>query len=342
MRRLRSSIRFKLTALVASLVSVAAVGMALSAYDLARRTVELQVTRRLERQTSDAQRLLLAFIGRQEDRVAMIASRTRLRQLLDLHANDEIADDAFQTESRHILEDAQHSGVPSHQRRGHPAGEMLNIWIATDRGKVVTATTASLIGADLSNDPDLQQGRVSPHLGTPRLEGGKYVAQATTSVKTDRGRSFVVGALLNLDPMVEFLTNRTGLGETGDVLVGTLKEERLQLFFPPRNAPQTAGKVPLEMPAPLDALHTKGEAMRTLDERGVDVLAAYRPIGYGNWGMVAKMDTSEAFRALGPAPQFCVRGFGAGGPGGIAAVLHPGPQVHQPHSRISAAVGRRG
>ena len=35
--------------------------------------------------------------------------------------------------------------------------------------------------------------------------------------------------------------------------------------------------------------------MRTRDRLGREVLAAFRPVGYENWGLVAKMDVDEAY-----------------------------------------------
>ena len=41
--------------------------------------------------------------------------------------------------------------------------------------------------------------------------------------------------------------------------------------------------------------------MRTLDRLGREVLAAYRPVGYAGWGLVAKMDVDEAYAPVDPA-----------------------------------------
>ena len=131
--------------------------------------------------------------------------------------------------------------------------------------------------------------------------------------------------LVDFSPIASMLMDPTGLAETGEVLVGVQHGEALQLITPTRGL--RPGPVPVaEIPAsrlPSLAAATRGEfgQEQTTDYRGQDVLVDYRPVGRGfnGWGLIAKIDTSEAhapvrelqwmLSALGGAAL--VLGFGA-------------------------------
>ena len=137
--------------------------------------------------------------------------------------------------------------------------------------------------------------------GPPRLVDGTFVLPLAAVVRDSnqqvRGTIMV---LVDFNPIASMLMDPTGLAETGEVLVGVQHGEALRLITPTRGL--RPGPVPVaEIPAsrlPSLAAATRGEfgRVQTTDYRGQDVLVDYRPVGRGfnGWGLIAKIDTSEA------------------------------------------------
>src|SRR5437879_7948641 len=98
--------------------------------------------------------------------------------------------------------------------------------------------------------------------------------------------------------MADLLAGRAGLGESGETLVGTLRDSTIHLLLPARNAPQLADIPVGRMPAMALAVHGQSGLLHPWDYRDVEVLAAYRPVGYLDWGLVVKIDAAEAYAPL--------------------------------------------
>ncbi len=258
-----------------------------------RRIVTDQIDQRLVLAASDRQVLLQTYIGQQQERVALIASRTRLRQLVGEYEAGKIPGDEFRSESRRILVDAQRSSE-----------EFLAISITDPAGKVITSTDEGELGNDYSADPGFLEGRREKSLGLPRLIGGYYRTFLTAPMTTDDHRFLGVSiVLLDVGSLVKFLTSTTGLGESGEVLVGTRVGDNVRLLLPTRH--QQATEIPAEdSPAMADAIRGGTGFVHTKDYRNVEVLAAYRPVGYRDWGLVAKIDLREAYAPLARLKAF--------------------------------------
>jgi serine phosphatase RsbU (regulator of sigma subunit) len=111
----------------------------------------------------------------------------------------------------------------------------------------------------------------------------------------------VVGAvalMLDVDDAFKIINDYTGLGGTGETVVGTVRDGDIVLLAPTRHDPHAAFKrLPLGGPnaRPLqEALQgSKGSGV-TIDYRGKKVLAIWRYFPL-RWGMVVKKDADEAF-----------------------------------------------
>jgi PAS domain S-box-containing protein len=106
---------------------------------------------------------------------------------------------------------------------------------------------------------------------------------------------------LNMDPIYKFISDRTGLGNTGETLIGkNVGDGKIMFLNPLRHDPNAAltrsvvlgGSTAL--PIQQAATGKRGEGLST-DYRGEKVIAAWRPIPSMNWGMVAEIDADEAF-----------------------------------------------
>lgn len=285
---LPSSLLLKQTVFVALVTIVTGGTLILAAGNFARRIVRDQIDQRLVLAGTDLQALLQMYIRQQEERVALVASRTRLRQLIEDHAAGKIPADEFRRQSAQILADARRS-----------AEGFLAISIASPQGLVITTTDETSLGKDYGADPDFLEGRRNAHLGVPRRNGETYQSLLAAPVVSNGGQLLgVVIVVLNAQPFADVLASRTGLGETGEIQVGTLQDSKIHLLLPARHDPQLID-IPLGG-APILERAIRGQTgfVRARDYRGVEVLAAYGPVGYGDWGLVAKLDVAEAYAPL--------------------------------------------
>ncbi|MBI5166776.1 MAG: response regulator [candidate division NC10 bacterium] len=110
----------------------------------------------------------------------------------------------------------------------------------------------------------------------------------------------VVAVEIDQARLIHVLSDFTGLGRTGELVLGKREGDKAVLLNPLRNAPDA----PLRPSIPTDSQTGKPIIMATagnegiitaFDYRGVEVLAAYRHIPIGKWGLVAKIDAEEAF-----------------------------------------------
>jgi len=281
----RLSIWLKLALFVGVLVILTSGVLIWTAYIFARDMLVDQIHARLTVTASDRQTLLLAYIRQQHERVRLVASRTRLRQLLQERTEDKIADETFRAGSRPILVDAQQS-----------AGDFLVIGITDLAGKVITATDDAYLGKDFSTDAAFVYGQHIAYLGLPHLTRGRYQTFLTAPVVAQEGRLLgVVMVVLDLGSMEQLLSDDTGLGQTGEVIVGTRMGEQVHYLLPPRSAPEITDVPLTSVPAMAKAIWGYKGFMHTTDSRGVEVVAAYQPVRYQAWGLVAKLDVAEAY-----------------------------------------------
>ena len=98
----------------------------------------------------------------------------------------------------------------------------------------------------------------------------------------------------------EFVQDATGMGETGESLIARISGDGALFLNPLRHDPDAALKRNVsfgeESAIPIqEALHGQTGSGISTDYRSKRVIAAWRPIHPVNWGMVAKIDASEAF-----------------------------------------------
>jgi signal transduction histidine kinase len=110
----------------------------------------------------------------------------------------------------------------------------------------------------------------------------------------------VIAFEVDMNSIYKLIQDVTGLGDTGEVLVAKKKGNEAVYLNPLRHDPDAALKkgIPLggEMGGPIqEAVQGRTGAGRLQDYRGKNVIAAWRYLPSIDWGMVAKIDTEEAF-----------------------------------------------
>jgi PAS domain S-box-containing protein len=291
--RFRSSVLLKQTSLAALLIVLTGGTLIVSGSWFVRKIITEQIDQRLVLAASDRQVLLLTYIKEQQERVGLVASRTRLRQLVADYEAGKVPSNVFTSESRRILADAQRSS------EGY-----LAISVTDSSGKVITSTEDGELGRDYSTDPGFLAGRDAKSMELPLLNGETHQAMLMAPLTTDDHRLLGVAVVqLDIGPMVKSIMSAAGLGASGEVLVGTRVDDTVRLLLPTRHQP--AGGIGGEGgTAMANAIRGETGFVQTRDYRNVEVLAAYRPVGYRDWGLVAKIDVREAYAPLARLNEF--------------------------------------
>lgn len=304
------SVRGKLTCFVTLLVALAALASILAGYAFVREMLRDELREELSLRGAGLREVMLSYVGQQRERVSLVASRTRLRQLLRARLDGEVEPDPFVSQTRRILLDAKRS-----------TRDFLDIRIADPGGRVVTATDDASLGTDVSGDPAFREGRDQATLGLPRPEGAGHRAMLSAPARTNEGRELgVVMVELDVRPMLGLLEAIRSGHESARVRLATRLGERIRYIFPIPAEPPI-----LESEAAADAAMARALAGDTgfLDThpfRGRDAVAAYRPTGYRDWALVTQVDAAEAYAPverlrrialLGSLLVLLIAGYGA-------------------------------
>lgn len=126
-------------------------------------------------------------------------------------------------------------------------------------------------------------GKIAAFIAAPIVAGGKVEG--------------VVALQFNNDRVWDVLTDRIGLGVTGETVVTRLADAKTALVMAPLNADPDATlkrRIPLTVNATRLGLTGQRGSGFTLDYRGIPVVAAWRYLPRMGWGMAVKTDVSEA------------------------------------------------
>jgi len=112
-----------------------------------------------------------------------------------------------------------------------------------------------------------------------------------------------VCAQLNANMINELAGNYTGLGKTGEVVIGVRKGSQVEILTPLRHDRDAAFKKKIligsESALPIQyAVQGMGGIGHSIDYHGEKVIAVWRYLHYPKWGIVLKMDESEVFASI--------------------------------------------
>ncbi|MHB8881074.1 MAG: sensor histidine kinase [Thermodesulfovibrionales bacterium] len=110
----------------------------------------------------------------------------------------------------------------------------------------------------------------------------------------------VIAFEVDMSSIYTIIQDTTGLGNTGEVLLGKKTDKEVIFLNPLRHDPDAALKKAVslggELGGPVQkAVQGKNGTGRLTDYRGRQVITAWRYIPSLDWGMVAKIDVEEAF-----------------------------------------------
>jgi PAS domain S-box-containing protein len=286
------SIVGKLTLFVGVVVGLNTAMLIGAAYVTTDAMLRDQIAERLKGIAADRQEVLLHELRQQQERAAACAGRPRIQSLLAARAGGAMPALPLVEQARAYLATVQ----------AHTAG-VLALWIEDADGRVLAASDPRGLVGELSRAGRLAADpREESWLAvSPRRMAGTYTAVFAGAVRDDDERS--LGTVLlaaNLAPLVSFLADPHGLGDNGEVLVGWKGGGRLHLPWPPRGDPGMTEVSDADFPSLNAATSGQYGFTRTTDYRNRDVLVAFRPVGVGypNWGLIAKLDTAEAYEPV--------------------------------------------
>jgi two-component system, sensor histidine kinase and response regulator len=319
---LTRSLLLQYTSYVALVIVLAAGALAHLGYQFARGTLHDEIHYRLRLIASERSASLEAYASRQLDRVALVVSRTRLRQLVQQRA-EKLAvtgrgGNGAEAEENVGRDDVVQQSDESDDHRlrvveeeiSHEAGIILRdalvstpdfkmLWVADLQGNAIAAARPESLPYDFRDIPAYWEGIKRPHLGKPQQLGEEMLAYVAAPVRSDKDE--VVGVLvvlLDVEPLSRLLKYEVGLQRTGAILVGTRVGDQIEYLLPSNNEARHA--IPISQAGPMVAALEGRSGSQVAMYDGVRVLAAFQPVEYQSadyraWGLVAKLNLAEAY-----------------------------------------------
>ena len=294
-----SSLFTRQTAFVAVMILLTGGGLTVAGYGFARMMLTEQIQLRLHQKALERRSALLAYVGRQQERTRMISSNTQLLAMLDLYSDGLMSEEDFQSQSRAVLEDMRRITEPDSTHHVRDAGRLLAIRLVDLEANVVVDSGGAVHQVPMRDMPEFNTDRHQFVVGVPWNHRDQYRVQIAAPVATRAQRLFVALIEADAGPLMGLLTDRSGLGLTGEFVVGRVIDGQLQLMNPLQDA-QLNDRDITHFPYLDTAVAGKMDYGPSVDRRGQDVLAACVPLEFGGWGLAAKIDYSEAYEPLTP------------------------------------------
>jgi two-component system, NtrC family, sensor kinase len=286
-----SSIVWKMTLFVGVLVALFGGLLIGVAFFFTSRILRDQIHERLSTLAGDRQEILATTLRQLEERAVQFAKRSRINQLLGEHNRGHLTQEQFRDQAEVILSNTISNTTG-----------LLAAWLEDTAGhRLALVGSESLIAAYSQRRRPVDRtagGVMVPPVRIGETYGMVFFADVRGNRLESVGRVLL---LFDFAPTAGFLTDPHGLGETGEVLVGIAAGEMIHLVLPYRQSSSRTDLSKNDLPPLAQACSGQFGFVRTTDDRGNDILVAYRPVGrpYENWGLIAKIDSAEAYKPVG-------------------------------------------
>ncbi len=289
---LTRSLRGKFIFLLAVLIALTATALTLVNYFYVRQLLAANVQEQLGLRAQAIRDVLQTHIRQRTDGIALLASRTRLRELLEERLDGQVDEPAFRRTTSRMLIDAQQS-----------TESFLNKRITDPQGIVIAASDLTHIGADLSASRVFLDAKVEPTLGLPVPAAGTYRGMLSAPVHSRAGRFLgVVIAEVDAQPELDLLNAVRSAFASAEVRLGVWRtpsdsHDRIRYLFPvgPTGTLSAHASQDTAMRLALGGDTGFAEAE---DYLGRAVLSVHMPVGYGGWAMVAQVMAEEAYAPI--------------------------------------------
>ena len=279
--------KISLTYIAVFVVIMAAIGVSMAYFG--NSSIESEVLDHLENAAESRANHIETYLDQNIDRLKLVTSRTKLRRLLDEYISDPAAYQGNISDMQGILRDAS-----------EPVGEIERICIVSPEGEVVVSTADEFVGVDCRGKDFYEEG----------LDGyGSFIVD-----EEDRLKLFVAGPInrdgkllgvgltvVGLDTLKIIVEDRTGMGDSGEILVAIAGEDG-PLFISERKFVGDVMSDPGshdEFAGPMrQALQGNEDVyFDHIDYRGEEVTAVTRYIDGAKIGLVAKVDNAELYES---------------------------------------------
>jgi signal transduction histidine kinase len=285
-------IKTKLTAALLLIALIPLVVVSVVSYAVMRHSMAHQIRDQLDSLVSVQQRRVETVLLRDKERLSLFTSNAAL--LSNLQAFNRTADEHSRRNLSQILLLARSS-----------VKTFKDIHVMNPQGVVVASTNRSAVGTDRSGAESFVEGRTGVSVDTFfRSKSGATLQYLTRPIKS--GGQFLGVLAVESVPrdLVDITRDYSGLGATGETVLATRDVKGDAVFVTPlrfdknasleRVVPQERKNIPI-----IQALSGKNTSLENaVDYRGKPVLASTRYIKDPGWGLVTKMDRSEAFSTV--------------------------------------------
>ncbi|MCT7981913.1 methyl-accepting chemotaxis protein [Laspinema sp. A4] len=223
------------------------------------------------------------FLLRTQDIGGQISSRTRARNQLAAYNQGQVKRNELVQVSTAILTDALNQsedikGIMRFDAKGQPVTQ-IGLAIPEEFWQVMPS----------EGNPTVFMGPVDI-AGISYLIVGTLINNQTAQVI---GRDLVLFEVSRLERIIQ---NYSGLGATGEIILGTVKNGKVQRFFQTRNNTNRismAVENAIKMAVGGEAGLMQSDAMSDIPE-----VIAFNPIALANWGLAVKMDRQELYQPV--------------------------------------------
>lgn len=276
-KSLRASICLKLTVFVGFLVVLASGIPALVLWLKAHEQLVEEIDRRLLTVSTLRQEQLKDYLISETDKAGLIATRVLINDYLSNKSGNNKSLAEFDLKSAvSVISDFLHAAVYD------SVGQLV---IST--GKLESQNT--LQPAEVAS---VQSQKLL--FGFPTRTSTGWVYNISTAIYR---RQRLIGVLLtwiNATKLERLVYDGTGLQGTGELLVGLPQDRNtVRLLFPPLQHPDVTN-LPFDG-AMARAINGETGIRRQRDYNGVKIIAAYRPVGFMRWGLLAQLEVREAY-----------------------------------------------
>jgi len=293
-----SSLFVRQAAFVATLILLTGGGLTVASYGFAHLIINEQIGIRLKSQAAERSDRLLAFVGRQAERMRLLSTSAALGDMLKSYSAGALNDEQFASRAGHIIDDIRRSFKSTDAHAATEGGQLLAVHLVNAAGETICVTGKSVLEEPVVNLPEYRTGQERFVLGFPSIHQTATRSILAAPITIDGGDRFVVVAELESNPMLTMVTGHANLGQTGEVVVVRVRDGRMELMDPTQDR-ALRDRDPSSWPLLSEHLGRGLQYGRTQDRSGRDVLAVLRPLGYEDWFLIAKMDVAEAFEPLG-------------------------------------------
>ena len=188
---------------------------------------------------------------------------------------------------------------------------IAEIMVVDLSGKIVGSTSEYMLGKDISGqdifsdtiEKDYGQTSVSRSFTLSGIQNKCIFISAPLTSRSDQEKLGLIINAYDLSAIGSIMIDHTGMGETGEMILGQKRGNDVVFLNSLRYVPGA----PLSQSVSLNspgveymklALEGKSGTIITSDYRNTSVVSAYQFIPQLNWGLVAKIDETEAFASL--------------------------------------------